>query len=168
MTLMQKYYAMNSAINTFLENINEVARVYKYGVVVEGKYPYFQAAYPRVTYTQPYASTTSGTLTEFEYRLNFFTAAKNEKSNDSDLFDVFEKVKEGICDPGYFIFRDIVNVLKVDRIPTLTYKSGMFVIQTGLVLSCSTVCSHLLAFTGVNSTIDNSVAVATEELTFEE
>jgi len=74
MTIIEKYYAMNKALNQALAAGGSgvsPARVYKYGAVPKGaSYPYFQSTY-RVTRRQPYASSVSGVLTDFEYILNF-------------------------------------------------------------------------------------------------
>lgn len=146
MTLAQKYYAMNAAINVFLTSQSETARLYKYGAVVEEKktYPYFQSTY-RLKEAQPFGTTESGSLTDFEYILNFFTAATSERTNDASLFTVFEKVREAIANPTYLIWRNIANVYGTNYAPEFSFKGGVEVLQRGLIFSCQSVCSHVLA-----------------------
>jgi len=167
MTLAQTYYAMNAAVNLFLKAQGQGnVRVYKYGAVVEEKktYPYFQSTYRFKSALQPFGNTESGTLTDFEYILNFFTAATSERDNDAELFNVLEMVKEGITNLQYFIWRDIANIMSWDRTPEFSYKSGVEVLQSGLVFQMQKITSHVLADIAVDSTIDNSVEVATKKL----
>jgi hypothetical protein len=168
MTLIETYYAMNTAINKFFQGQNmPKVRVHKYGTVVEEKkvYPYFQSAY-RFKRGQPFGTTESGTLTDFEYILNFFTAAPIERENDAALYKEFDMVREAITNPYYFIWRDIANIMAWEPVPEFAFKSGVEVLQLGLKFDMQKVTSHVLANNAVDSTIDNSVEVATKKLEF--
>ena len=56
MTIYEKYYAMNKALNEFLIGNGYPCPVYKYGTVPEGiTYPYIQTTY-RITKRQAYGS----------------------------------------------------------------------------------------------------------------
>lgn len=160
MTIAQKYYAMNAAIQAFLVSEDETAKIYKYGRVVQGvRYPYFQSTY-RVRDAQPFPSKQSGTYTDFDYFLNYFVAAKNEDSNDALLFTTFEKVKEAIGNPYYLILQPVASVLKIAHAPEFTFKGGLEVLQRGLILTCRTVCGNVLSEIAKQTTIENVVEVA--------
>lgn len=147
MTLIEKYYAMNTAINKFFQGQNmPKVRVHKYGTVVEEKkvYPYFQSTF-RLKEQQPFGTSQSGTLTDFEYILNFFTAAPIERENDAALYKQFDMVREAIANPTILIFRGIANVYNTTYAPEFNFKGGIEVLQRGLIYSCQSVCSHVLA-----------------------
>lgn len=166
MTIAEKYYAMNAAIKSFLVDQDIDAGIYKYGRVVEGvKYPYFQSDY-RVTNAQPFPSKQSATYTEFDYFLNYFTAAKNENPNDAALFTTFEKVKEAIGNPYYLILQPIASVLRIEHTPEFHWKGGREVLQRGLILSCRTVCGNVLSEVAKQTTIENVVEVAEGALNY--
>lgn len=132
---------MNAALNRGLKALNLTARVYKYGTVPDGiKYPYFQSTY-RVKNRQPFADKTSGVLTDFEYTLNFFTAAGSDEENDAALFYPYEMARELITSPDSFIWSGIANVLRHDETPQFNFKGGLEVIMRGLVFDCQTVTS---------------------------
>jgi hypothetical protein len=143
MTVNEKYYAMNDALNKALAARGVAARVYKYGAVPKvAHYPYFQSSY-RVTYRQPFASSVSGVLTDFEYNLNFFTAAACDEVNDAALFRPYEIARELITSPESFIWTDIANVLSHDETPEFSFKGGLEVMQRGLVFSCQAVATFV-------------------------
>lgn len=161
MTIIEKYYAMNTALNVALAaggSGRPAARVYKYGAVPKGTpYPYFQSAY-RVTYRQPFASSVSGVLTDFEYMLNFFTAAPNDEANDAALFEPYEIARELITSPESAIWNDIATVLSHDETPEFKFKGGLEVLQRGLVFACQTVTSFVSTIHGgTEIDIDNIV-----------
>lgn len=158
MTIIEKYYAMNTALNQALASRGIMARVYKYGTVPKGAaYPYFQSTY-RVTYRQPYASSVSGVLTDFEYMLNFFTAAPNDEANDAALFESYEIARELITSPESAIWNSIATVLSHDETPEFNYKGGLEVLQRGLVFACQTVTSFASRIHGGKEvTVDNVV-----------
>lgn len=167
MTIAEKFYAMNAAVQTFLNAQANGVKIYKYGRRPDAvRYPYFQSEY-RVTTAQPFPTNESGRYTEFEYQLNYFTAAKNEDDNDAALFTVFEKVREGIGNPNYLILNPVAQVLKMTDAPEFRYKGGLEVIQRGLIIACRTVCSNVLSDNTTAATIDNAVAVAAGELRYE-
>jgi len=158
MTIIEKYYAMNTALNKALAAQSVAARVYKYGTVPKGaSYPYFQSAY-RVTYRQPFASSISGVLTDFEYILNFFTAAPDDESNDVKLFEAYEIARELITSPESFIWNGIATVLSHDETPDFKFRGGLEVLQRGLVFACQTVTTFVSSIHGGEEiTVDNVI-----------
>jgi hypothetical protein len=172
MTIIEKYYAMNKALNVALAANSITARVYKYGTVPKGAtYPYFQSAY-RVTRRQPFASSVSGVLLDFEYILNFFTAAPNDEANDSALFEPYEIARELITSPESFIWSGadvLVSVLSHDETPDFKVKGGLEVLQRGLVFACQTVTSFVSHMHGGEEvTVDNVVDTIEKSLEYEE
>lgn len=167
MTLYEKYYAMNTALNTGLENQSVVCPVYKYGRVAKDiDYPYIQSTY-RVISRQPNGSTASGTLTDFEYMLNFFTAAAHENTNDTALFIPYETARELIVSPEHLIWRNIANVLNHDETPEFNFKGGLEVIQKGLIFRCQTVVSHVIEDSGEYVSEDDAMEVVEDSINFE-
>jgi len=158
MTIIEKYYAMNTALNRALAAQSVAARVYKYGTVPKGaSYPYFQSAY-RVTYRQPFASSISGVLTDFEYILNFFTAAASDELNDAKLFEPYEIARELITSPESFIWNGIATILSHDETPEFNFKGGLEVLQRGLVFACQTVTTFVSSIHGGEEiTVDNVI-----------
>jgi hypothetical protein len=166
MTLYQKYYAMNAALNTALTDHGIVCPVYKYGTVAQPvKYPYIQTTY-RVTKRQPDGSVRSGTLVDFEYSLNFFTAAGHERSNDAALFIPYETARELIVSPDTLIWSGIANVLNHDETPEFNFNGGLEVLQKGLIFTCQTVVSHVLADTGTYVPINEAMEVVDGSINF--
>lgn len=158
MTINEKYYAMNAALNVALKARDVNARVYKYGIVPKGTaYPYFQSIY-RVTYRQPFASKSSGVLTDFEYTLNFFTAAASDEANDAKLLEPYEIARELITSPDSFIWKGIANILSHDETPEFKTHGGLEVLQRGLVFACQTVTTFVSTISGGEEIdIDNVV-----------
>ena len=143
MTIIEKYYAMNKALNVALKAKEIVAPVYKYGTVPEGQsYPYFQSSY-RVQRRQPFGKLSTGVLTDFEYILNFFTASVNDETNDEELFTPYETARELITSPDSFIWYGIANILSHNETPNFNFKGGLEVLQRGLVFDCQTVTSFV-------------------------
>lgn len=171
MTIIEKYYAMNKALNLALAagGSGPAVRVYKYGAVPKGAtYPYFQSTY-RVTHRQPFASSISGVLTDFEYTLNFFTAAPNDEANDAKLFEPYERARELITSPESFIWDGIATVLSHDETPEFNFKGGLEVLQRGLVFACQTVTTFVSSIHGGEEiTVDNVVDTIEKSLGYEE
>jgi hypothetical protein len=171
MTIIEKYYAMNKALNQALAagGSGPAARVYKYGTVPKGaSYPYFQSAY-RVTRRQPFASSVSGVLIDFEYTLNFFTAAPNDEANDAKLFEPYEIARELITSPESFIWDGIATVLSHDETPEFNFKGGLEVLMRGLIFVCQTVTTFVSSLHGGEEiTVDNVVDTIEKSLEYEE
>jgi hypothetical protein len=148
MTIIEKYYAMNTALNQALRAQSQTAQVYKYGTVPnQQKYPYFQSVY-RVQRRQPFGSSVSGVLTDFEYTLNFFTAATSDEANDSTLLNPYEIARELITSPESMIWRNIAAILNHDETPGFKVKGGLEVLQRGLIFNCQTVTSFVSTIHG--------------------
>jgi hypothetical protein len=168
MTLNEKYYAMNKALNTALIAQTIICPVYKYGTVAQPvTYPYIQTFY-RVTKRQPNGSVRSGTLIDFEYYMNFFTAAKHERSNDASLFIPYETARELIVSPDYLIWSRIANVLNHDETPEFNFKGGLEILMKGLIFKCQSVVSHVITDTGEYVwPIDSALEVVEGSINFE-
>jgi hypothetical protein len=168
MTINEKYYAMNAALNKALTAQSITARVYKYGAVPKGAaYPYFQSTY-RVTRRQPFAKKSTGVLTDFEYILNFFTAKSSDEANDAKLFEPYETARECITSPDSFIWKDIANILSHDETPEFSVKGGLEVLQRGLVFACQTVATFVSVITGGKEiTTDEVVETIEKSLEYE-
>ena len=171
MTIIEKYYAMNKALNRALAATGSgpAVRVYKYGAVPKNAtYPYFQSAY-RVTRRQPFASSVSGVLTDFEYILNFFTAAPNDEANDAKLFEPYEIARELITSPESFIWDGIATILSHDETPEFNFKGGLEVLMRGLVFACQAVTTFVSSLHGGEEvTVDNVVDTIEHSLNYEE
>ena len=171
MTIIEKYYAMNAALNKALAagGSGLSVRVYKYGAVPKGaSYPYFQSTY-RVTHRQPFASSISGVLTDFEYTLNFFTAAPNDEINDAALFEPYEIARELITSPESFIWSGIATVLSHAETPDFKFHGGLEVLQRGLVFACQTVTTFVSSISGGEEvTVDEVVDTIEKSLEYEE
>jgi hypothetical protein len=168
MTLYEKYYAMNAALNAELKLQNIICPVYKYGTVAQPvKYPYIQTTY-RVTKRQPDGSVESGTLIDFEFILNFFTAANNERENDAALFVPYEAARELIVSPDYLIWSGIANVLNHDETPDFNFKGGLEVLQKGLIFRCQSVVSHVIIPEYIETVpVDEAMEVVEDSINFE-
>jgi len=168
MTLNEKYYEMNKVLNTALIAQDITCPIYKYGTVAQPvKYPYIQSTY-RVTKRQPNGSVRSGTLTDFDYYMNFFTAAKHERSNDAALFIPYETARELIVSPDYLIWSGIANVLNHDETPEFTFKGGLEILQKGLIFKCQTVVSHVITDKMEYVPIDKAMEVVEDSINFED
>jgi hypothetical protein len=168
MTINEKYYAMNSALNTALTSKGITCPVYKYGSVAQPvKYPYIQTTY-RVTKRQPNGSALSGTLIDFEYILNFFTAAKHERENDAALFVPYETARELIVSPDYLIWSGIANVLNHDETPEFNFHGGLEVLQKGLIFKCQSVVSHVISDNSKYVDIEDAMEVVDGAINFDE
>lgn len=168
MTLNEKYYAMNRALNDALVAHGVTCPIYKYGAVARPvSYPYIQTTY-RVTKRQPNGSAASGTIVDFEFSLNFFTAASHERVNDASLFIPYETVRELIVSPDYLVWSGIANVLNHDETPEFDFKGGFEVIQKGLIFRCQTVVSHVIASPVKYVPEDEAMEVIEGSINFEE
>jgi hypothetical protein len=178
MTIYEKYYAMNAALNTALIAQGVTCPVFKYGSVVKKgngypdvdgqpvSYPYIQTTF-RVTKRQPNGSSTSGTLIDFEYTLNFFTAAAHERMNDAVLFEPYEMARELIVNPDFLIWRGIANVLNHDETPEFNFRGGLEVLQKGLIFKCQSVVSHVIDYTPEEVDIDDAMETIENSINFE-
>ena len=168
MTINEKYYAMNKALNDGLTGQGVICPVYKYGSVAQPvKYPYIQTTF-RVTKRQPNGSSISGTLIDFEFMLNFFTAAKHERENDAALFIPYETARELIVSPDYLIWSGIANVLNHDETPEFNFHGGLEVLQKGLIFKCQSVVSAVISDKTKYVPVDDAMDVVEGAINFEE
>jgi len=165
MTIIEKYYAMNAALNAALYANSVHARVYKYGTVPTGTaYPYFQSSY-RVKRRQPWGKKSTGVLLDFEYTLNFFTAAETDEANDAVLFEPYEIARELITSPDSFIWKGLVSLFSHEETPKFDFKGGLEVLQRGLIFDCQTVVTFVSSVDGSKEiSVDNVVETIKESL----
>ena len=108
-------------------------------------------------------------MTDFEYILNFFTAAPNDEANDAALFEPYEIARELITSPESFIWDGIATVLSHDETPEFNFKGGLEVLQRGLVFACQTVTTFVSAIHGGEEvTVDEVVDTIEKSLEYEE
>lgn len=106
LTLMERYYAINQALNSYLISKSIMCPVIKYGIdpatlktTWKGRqydrFPYLQTF---ISNAKPLAWTSyyNGTLTDFDFQISFFTSPSNEFENDAVFFKPFEAVKNAL------------------------------------------------------------------------
>jgi len=114
LTLKQRYYGINKAIIDYLALNNIDCKVLKYGIDPatlkdQSKdqnvsiYPFIRT---HLRNPKPVAWTTkeSGTMTEFDFHVSFFTSPEDEFLNDENLFIPFEVVKNAFSDIDLKLF----------------------------------------------------------------
>lgn len=106
LTLMERYYAINQALNAYLVSLDLNCPVIKYGIdpatlkrtwkgQAYERYPYIQTYITNVK-AQQWTSYQGGTLTEWDFQVSFFSSPKTEFENDAVYFRPFEAVKNGL------------------------------------------------------------------------
>lgn len=174
MTLNEKYYAINTAINNYLSSKNITARVYKYGVdsallktnsqnATQIRYPYFQSSIDNKK--QQFATTRSGgILTNFDYQLNYFTGPHDEFQNDAALFWPFEVVANALGDVDLLLLSSIANIKHVSGPYTFEYKSGQALPAAAMIYNMQAVCSYAATLPPATIATDTSKALILEEV----
>jgi hypothetical protein len=161
LTLMERYYAINQAINAYLISKNIFCPVIKYGIdpatlkqtwkgQVYDNFPYFQTFISNV---RPLAWTSyySGTLTDFDYQINFFTSPTDETVNDSVFFKPFEAIKNGLSNINLNLLQttdEDENITTIADLQSMMYhyefnmKSGSPVPSAFLICKMRAVCGY--------------------------
>ena len=183
MTLMQKYYAINSALNSYLISHGISCPVIKYGVdpatLVDetgpspfSAYPYIQTYISNVT-QQPWTSKEAGLFTTFDFQLSFFTAPDDEFINDADFFIPFEAAKLAFTDinaRALQITDESGNSVMIADILSLRHHyefdlvSGSPVPAAFLIAKMRTVCSYAIETPDATdaTNIDEAITITPE------
>lgn len=161
LTLMERYYAINQAINAYLISKNIFCPVIKYGIdpgTLKAKwngqqydtFPYLQTYISNV---RPLAWTSypSGTLTDFDFQISFFTSPADETINDSVFFKPFEAVKNGLANINLNLLQTTDqdgNITTIADIKSLLFhyefnmKSGSPVPSAFVIYKMRAVCGY--------------------------
>lgn len=175
MTLNQKYYAINTAVNNYLSSKGIQCRVIKYGIDpatlktdsnnnAQVKYPYMQS-YINNPKEQPWTSEKLGILTDFEYQLSFFTGVRSEKTNDALFFYPFEVAKNVLGDVALNILDGIADIKSKEGPYKFDIKSGQAVPSAIMIYRMRAVCSYeaIIPPAGRSTNIDAAIIIEPEE-----
>lgn len=107
LTLKQRYYGINAALNSYLVSKGQQCKVLKYGIDratlknstsnQTDKYPYLQTY---VNNAKPVSWTNyeNGVLTDFDFQISFFTSPATEFEKDDKLFEPFYIATNALSD----------------------------------------------------------------------
>lgn len=161
LTLDERYFAINEAINKFLSANSIDCPIFKYGIDPgtlktniaknEKVYPYAMTSINNVE-TVSWTSEENGIYTRFEYQVNFFTSPKTEFTNDADLYKPFEWIKLALTDVNKSVLQVFDNVepkitmladlLSVRVIPGFKIVSGAILPSKILIAKMAAVCGY--------------------------
>lgn len=179
LTLQERYYKINEALNNFFESQSLDCRVLKYGIdpattkdntnLQEKKYPYFQSFLLNPK-PQSWTDQQSGTYYEFEYQLSFFTSPRNETEDDIDEMRPFEIARIALCDIDLDLLRidpddpssgTYATVLDVKTPLSFKMVSGAVVPSGVLLVKMAAVVSYpiTLPVVGDATNIDNAIVI---------
>jgi len=167
----EKYYAINTALNTYLKSKGITCPVLKYGIDpaaakankkdnVTNKYPYMQSYFSNIKETS-WTSELNGIYTTFDYQISFFTAPDTEYTNDAKLFYPFEVAKNAMGDVQLNLLSGIASILRKKGHYESGMKSGQLVPAAFIIYSMATVCSYeAIVPVPANATnIDNAIVI---------
>lgn len=174
MTLNQRYYAVNTAINTYLQSKGIDARVIKYGIdpatlanqslsTAKTKYPYFQSYITNVQ-EQPWTTETTGIFTDFDYQLSYFAGPQSEKINDTKYFYPFEVVKNVLGDINLNILDGIADIRSKEGPYKFEVKSGQPVASAIMIYKMRAQCSYeaIIPDAGITTDINSAISIIGE------
>lgn len=187
LTLQERYYKINEALNLFLKSKNVVCPVYKYGVDPatlntspngqDKKYPYFQSF---LLNPKPQSWTTQkgGTYFTFEYQLSFFTSPRNEFQNDTIEWKPFELARIAFSDIDIDLLRikpegggdpepnaaTLADVLDVRTMIGFKMTSGAVVPSGVLLIKMAAVVGYPIEITNPTeaTNIDDAISISQE------
>lgn len=168
MTLAQVYYALNTAVNQFLKEHGETARLYAFGInpaqqkarAEKPQYPYFQSHFPTNVDRPGYTAPEHKIPTWFDYQLNFYAAPENEQYNAAALISLFDKVMNGIQDTRIQIWRDIASVQRIIGPVDTAFEGGSIKVAFATTFRLMSICSYVLEIPPfVESSVDSAIAV---------
>jgi len=162
LTLMQRYYAINQAIDSYLISKDIFCPVIKYGIDPATLKPEWKGrAYDRFPYIQTYISNVkaqqwtsyqAGMLTEWDFQVSFFTAPPSEFVNDTVFFKPFEAVKNGLSNRRLNLLQTTSEDGKVTTLADIfdpirfhyefEMKSGSPVPSAFMILKMRAVCGY--------------------------
>lgn len=178
LTLMQRYYGINKALNDYLKSRAIDCPVIKYGIdpaTIKAqsnaqtgfKYPYFQS-YIRPVNPQAWTSSDAGTLTQFEYQLSFFTGPQDEFANDADKFIPFDVARNALSDVNIRLLATVdiygnrttlADLLDVQHHYEFSMKTGQPVPAAFLIAKMRAVCAYPISIPDatLSTDIDNAI-----------
>jgi len=171
LTLLQRYYAMNAALDKYLSDQQTNCPVIKYGIdpatlkttfkdTRDSVFPYIQT---HISNVRPVAWTSldSGIMTEFDYQLSFFTSPADETVNDAAYFIPFEVARIGLTDVNRKVLSTfdtdgneytIANILDLKFHYEFEMKTGSPVPAAFLIARMRAVCAYVAEAGIVNPT----------------
>lgn len=186
LTLMERYYAINQAINSYLVSKNIFCPVIKYGIDPATIKPTWKnTQYDRFPYIQTFISNVrpvawtsyfKGTLTDFDFQISFFTSPTDETINDSVFFKPFEAVKNALSNINLKLLQTVDqagNITTIADLRSMVYhkdfymKSGSPVPSAFLICKMRAVCGYGNDLAEpdptISTDIDNSINFNDEE-----
>lgn len=178
-TLIQKYYAINDALQNFLESKNVRCPVIKFGVdpatlkfklkdQTVNRYPYIQTFIAKARSTA-WTSDKSGIYTLFEFQLSFFTSPENEFENDVELYKPFYLAKIALSDIDLGVLKRIddaatggvmiANLQRIREENSFSMVSGAPVPKAVLIADFSCVCGYPVDLPGVGLSTNDLAAL---------
>jgi hypothetical protein len=161
LTLMERYYAINQALNSYLISKEIFCPVIKYGIDPATFKPTWKnQQYDRFPYLQTYISNVDslpwtsyyvGTLTTFDFQISFFTSPKTEFENDAVFFKPFEAVKNGLANINLNLLQTtaedgkvttLADILSMKHHYEFEMKSGSPVPSAFLICKMRAVCGY--------------------------
>lgn len=166
LTLQQRYYGINRALSSYLIDKGISCPIIKYGIdpatlkdrsnpSAGFSYPYLQTFIPNQN-PVAFTSLDSGTLTEFDFQVSFFTAPEDEFGNDEDYFLPFVAVINALSDVNLRLldyydkgtdslttYADLVAPLMISQ--EFGIKSGQGVPAAFLIAKMRAVCGYAIA-----------------------
>ena len=152
MTLYEKYYAINEKLNQFLQGKYSDLKILKYGIdpatlkvdanKVEKVYPY-AISYITNIKEKAWTSLETGTFTEFDLQISFFTSPQTEFTNDSVIQKAFDLLRVGITDINLKVLENICNLKRLKDVPSFfNIVSGAVVPSRILIAEMQAICSY--------------------------
>lgn len=163
LTLMERYYAINQALNSYLISKDIFCPVIKYGIdpatlkaewkgQAYDRFPYIQTFISNVK-AQQWTSYAGGTLTEWDFQVSFFSSPTGQEfANDAVFFRPFEAVKNGLSNINLNLLQTISNDGKITTIADIyepirfhyefEMKSGSPVPSAFMICKMRAVCGY--------------------------
>ena len=170
-TILETYYAINSALQNYLSSTYYDCPILKYGVdpaqLGDAKnsqgvsYPYFQTYITNIKQNSR-TTTASGILTNFDYQISFFTAPNTSLVNDSLLFYPYEVLKNILSDTQTNLLGDIASLLQRQEVLEFNVVSGQMVPSAVLICKMRAVCAYVAIVPGVSESTDLDSAILIE------
>lgn len=184
MTLEEKYYAINAALNAWFETQEVRCPVVKFGVdpatlkasvrdQTNSRYPYFQS-FLMNPQPQAWTSSAAGVYTRFEYQLSFYTSPDNEFTNDAALWLPFNLARIALSDVSLGVLSvdsnaavavTIADLLRVREERSFSMVSGAPVPRGVLIAEMAAVCSYPISTPdpGRSTDLDSAITISPED-----
>lgn len=174
MTLNERYYAVNTALNTYLQSKGIQAQVIKYGIdpatlmkdqnnTSATKYPYFQSYITNIV-EQPWTTQSTGIFTDFDYQLSYFAGPRSEKINDTKYFYPFEVAKNVLGDIDLNILDGIADIKAKEGPYKFDMKSGQPVASAIMIYHMRAQCSYeaIIPPAGITTDLNSAISIIGE------